>query len=242
MDPIIQVKNLTTHFDGRMILDDISIDIYPNEITVILGKSGCGKTTLLKHIIRLHQPTKGTVEIFDQDVTWMEEVDFNRILRKIGVLFQNGALLNSLTVGENVSIPMEQHTNLPPNLVQRLVRTKLHLVELDQAINLFPSQLSGGMRKRAALARAIALDPVILFGDEPSAGLDPVTASALDQLLFKLRDILSMTLVIVTHELASIQRIADRIIFMDQGRVLYQGDLLGAKTSSIPVVEQFFNP
>jgi len=242
MDPIIRVKNLTTHFDGKIILDDVSIDIYPNEITVILGKSGCGKTTLLKHIIRLYQATEGTIEIFDQDVTWMEEENFNRILQTLGVLFQNGALLNSLTVGENVSIPLEQHTNLPRNLIQRLVRTKLHLVELDQAINLFPSQLSGGMRKRAALARAIALDPLILFGDEPSAGLDPVTASALDRLLFKLRDILSMTLVIVTHELASIKRIADRIIFMDQGKVLYQGKLNEAIDSEIPTIQRFFNP
>jgi len=123
-----------------------------------------------------------------------------------------------------------------------LVRTKLHLVELDHATDLFPSQLSGGMRKRAALARAIALDPVILFGDEPTAGLDPVTAAALDQLLFKLRDILNTTLVIVTHELASIQRIADRIIFLDQGRVLYQGKLQGAKNSTIPAIQRFFNP
>jgi len=242
MHPIIQVKNLTTQFDGQIILDDVSIDIYPNEITVILGKSGCGKTTLLKHIIRLHQPTTGTIKIFDQDVTWTEEVDFNRILRKIGVLFQNGALLNSLTVGENVAIPLEQHTNLPPTLIQRLVRTKLHLVELDHAIDLFPSQLSGGMRKRAALARAIALDPVILFGDEPTAGLDPVTAAALDQLLFKLRDILNTTLIIVTHELASIHRIADRVVFMDQGRVLFQGKLQEVKSSPLPAIQRFFNP
>jgi len=242
MDPIIRVKNLTTHFDERLILDDVSVDIYPHEITVILGKSGCGKTTLLKHIIRLYQPTSGTIEILGQDVTWMEEADFNRILRKIGVLFQNGALLNSLTVGENVAVPLEQHSNLPPILIQRLVRTKLHLVELDHAINLFPSQLSGGMRKRAALARAIALDPIILFGDEPSAGLDPVTASSLDRLLFKLRDILNMTLVLVTHELASIQRIADRVIFMDQGKILFQGKLQQAKHSSLPAIQQFFHP
>ena len=242
MNPIIQVKNLTTQFDGRRILDDVSVDIYPNEITVILGKSGCGKTTLLKHIIRLHQPITGTIKIFDQDVTWMEEVDFNRILRKIGVLFQNGALLNSLTVGENVAIPLEQHTNLLPTLIQRLVRTKLHLVELNHAIDLFPSQLSGGMRKRAALARAIALDPVILFGDEPTAGLDPVTAAALDQLLFKLRDILNTTLVIVTHELASIHRIADRVVFMDQGRILFQGKLQEVKSSPLPAIQRFFNP
>jgi len=242
MHPIIRVQNLTTQFDHTTVLDNVSIDIYPSEITVILGRSGCGKTTLLKSMIRLQQPNLGTIEIFGQDVTWMEENDFNRILRKIGVLFQNGALLNSLTVGENVAIPLEQHTDLPLTLIQRLVRTKLHLVELDHAIHLLPSQLSGGMRKRAALARAIALDPLILFGDEPSAGLDPITAAALDQLLVKLRDILNMTLVIVTHELASIHRIADRIIFLDQGRVLFQGKLQDAKLSSIPAIQHFFNP
>ena len=242
MHPIIQVKNLTAQYDQKIILDDITIDIYPNEITVILGKSGCGKTTLLKNIIRLYQPTSGTVEIFGQDITWMEESEFNKILRKIGVLFQNGALLNSLTVAENIAIPLEQHTDLPPILIRRLIREKLHLVELDNAINLFPSQLSGGMRKRAALARAIALDPMILFGDEPTAGLDPVTAAALDQLLFKLRDILNMTLVIVTHELESIHRIADRTIFLDQGRILFQGKLQDAKSSTIPAIQQFFNP
>ena len=242
MHPIIQVKNITAQYDQKIILDDITIDIYPNEITVILGKSGCGKTTLLKNIIRLYQPTSGAVEIFGQDITRMDENEFNEILQKIGVLFQNGALLNSLTVSENVAIPLEQHTDLPPILIRRLVREKLHLVELDHALNLFPSQLSGGMRKRTALARAIALDPMILFGDEPTAGLDPVTAAALDQLLFKLRDILNMTMVIVTHELESIHRIADRVVFMDQGRVLFQGKLQEAKSSRIPTIQQFFNP
>lgn len=242
MHPIIRVKNLTTRFDQTTVLDDVSVDIFANQITVILGRSGCGKTTLLKNIIRLIQPTAGTIEILGQEVTGREEADFNRILRQIGVLFQNGALLNSLTVGENVAIPLEQHTNLPRGLIQRLVQTKLHLVELDHAIHLFPSQLSGGMRKRAALARAIALDPLILFGDEPTAGLDPITAAGLDQLLFKLRDLLNMTLVIVTHELASIQRIADCIIFLEQGRVLFQGSIQQAMTADISAIQRFFNP
>ncbi|HEX9973136.1 MAG TPA: ATP-binding cassette domain-containing protein [bacterium] len=242
MNPIIQVKNLTAQYDDEIVLDDVSIDVYPNEIAIILGKSGCGKTTLLKNIIRLYQPSSGTVEILGQDVTWMEESDFNKILRKIGVLFQNGALLNSLTVADNIAIPLEQHTNLPPMLIRRLVREKLHLVELDHAGSLLPSQLSGGMRKRAALARAIALDPLILFGDEPTAGLDPITAAALDQLLLKLRRLLNMTLVIVTHELKSIHRIADRIIFLDQGKVIFQGKLDAAKQSSIPAIQRFFNP
>jgi phospholipid/cholesterol/gamma-HCH transport system ATP-binding protein len=242
MNPIIQVRNLSAQYDDEIVLDDVSIDVYPNEIAIILGKSGCGKTTLLKNIIRLYQPSSGTIEILGHDVTWMEEIEFNKILRKIGVLFQNGALLNSLTVADNIAIPLEQHTDLPPLLIRRLVREKLHLVELDHAGSLLPSQLSGGMRKRAALARAIALDPLILFGDEPTAGLDPITAAALDQLLLKLRRLLNMTLVIVTHELKSIHRIADRIIFLDQGKVIFQGALDAAKQSSIPAIQRFFNP
>ncbi len=242
MPPIVEIRNLTAQYNDEVILDDVSIDVYPNEITVILGRSGCGKTTLLKNIIRLYEPTAGAVNIFGQDITRMDEKEFNRVLRKIGVLFQNGALLNSLTVAENVAIPLEQHTNLPPVLIRRLVREKLHLVELDHALHLLPSQLSGGMRKRAALARAIALDPAILFGDEPTAGLDPVTAAGLDRLLLKLRDILGMTLVIVTHELESIHRIADRVVFMEAGKVLFQGKLQAAKQSPITAIQRFFHP
>ncbi len=242
MEPIIKVRNLTAKYDTETVLEDINIDIFPNEITVILGKSGCGKTTLLKNIIRLYQPSSGTIEMFGQDVTLMEEREFNQILQKIGVLFQNGALLNSIKVKENIAIPIEQHTDLPPAIIDRLIQKKLNLVDLDHAIDLFPSQLSGGMRKRAALARSIALDPLILFGDEPGAGLDPVTAASLDNLLLKLRELLNMTMVIVTHELTSIKRIADKIIFLDQGRILFQGTLKEADTSEIESVRQFFNP
>ncbi|MBD3289271.1 ATP-binding cassette domain-containing protein [candidate division KSB1 bacterium] len=242
MNPIIEVENLTAKYGETTVLKDVNVQIFPNQITVILGKSGCGKTTLLKNIIRLYQPHSGRIKIFDQDVTFMEEKEFNQILRKIGVLFQNGALLNSLTVGENVSIPIEQHTKLHPSLIHRVVRGKLGLVELEHAIGMYPSELSGGMKKRAALARSIAMDPQILFGDEPSAGLDPITASALDRLLFKLRDHLDMTMVIVSHELASIQRIAERIIFMDDGKILFQGKLEDAKKEENPAMQKFFNP
>jgi phospholipid/cholesterol/gamma-HCH transport system ATP-binding protein len=237
---IIKISHLTTKFDDHLILDDVNLSIYENEIMVILGASGCGKTTLLKNIIRLYQPVSGEIEIFDQEITRLEEHEFNEILKQIGVLFQNGALLNSITIGENIAIPLEQHTDLPDPVIQRVVRKKLDLVELGAAYSLFPAQLSGGMRKRAALARAIVMDPLILFGDEPSAGLDPVTSAGLDELILKLKNILKMTIVIVTHELASIHRIADRVTFLDQGKVLFTGTLQAAKKTAIPQIIDFF--
>ncbi len=158
-----------------------------------------------------------------------------------GVLFQNGALLNSVTVAENVAIPLEQHTKLPRKVMNRIIKVKLELVGLSHAINLLPSELSGGMKKRAALSRAIVMDPKILFCDEPSAGLDPVTSKNLDNLILKLKDQLNMTIVIVTHELASIHRIADHLIFLDQGKVLFEGDLQEAKSSDNSVVKDFFS-
>lgn len=238
---IICVENLVAKFAEKTILENINLSIYENEIMVILGASGCGKTTLLKNIIRLYEPFSGRVSIFGNDVTHMDEREFNDILKKIGVLFQNGALLNSLTVSENVAIPLQQHTRLPENIIQRVVNQKLHLVELDHAGPLVPSQLSGGMRKRAALARAIVMDPPLLFGDEPSAGLDPVTSAALDELILKLKHYLKMTIVIVTHELASINRVADRITFLDKGRILFVGTLEAAKQAGIPQIDLFFN-
>lgn len=238
---VIRVTNLTAQYGEKVILEDINLDIYENEIMVILGASGCGKTTLLKNIIRLYEPAGGEVEIFQQNVTNMEEKEFNRILTKIGVLFQNGALLNSLRVSENVAMPLQLHTDLSEDVIERVVRQKLHLVELGHAINLYPSELSGGMRKRAALARSIAMDPEILFGDEPSAGLDPVTAAALDELILKLKHYLKTTIVIVTHELASIHRIADRITFLDKGKLLFVGTLPEAKKAGIPQIDEFFS-
>jgi phospholipid/cholesterol/gamma-HCH transport system ATP-binding protein len=241
MNPIIEVKNLTAKYGETTILEDISVDIYPNEVTVILGGSGCGKTTLLKNILRLYEPSTGSVKFWGQEVTTMNEEDFNtKILSNIGMLFQGGALLNSISVSENISIPMEQHTNLSPELRERIIRTKLHLVKLDHATNLLPSELSGGMRKRAALARALVLDPAILFCDEPSAGLDPLTSLALDELLLNLKTQLNMTIIVVTHELASIHRIADKIIFLENGKMLFNGTLPDALKSGIPAINEFF--
>ncbi len=238
--PIIEVRNLVAKYGEKTILDNVSVDIYEGEITVILGPSGCGKTTFLKNILRLYEPYSGTVKIFGKEVTGIPTEDFNTILKKVGMLFQNGALLNSLSVFDNVSIPLEQHTNLPPDIIKKIVEVKLDLVNLGHAIYLSPSELSGGMKKRAALARAIALDPELLFCDEPSAGLDPITSKALDELILKLKNQLKMSILIVTHELASIHRIADRIIFLHNGKIIYHGTLETAKTSGIKEVETFF--
>ena len=170
----------------------------------------------------------------------LDDIQMGNILRKIGMLFQSGALLNSISIYENISIPLELHTKLPRTLIDRIIKVKLNLVNLSEAIYKFPSELSGGMKKRAALARAIVLDPQILFCDEPSAGLDPLTAASLDELILSLKKQLKMTIVVVTHELASIHRIADKIIFLEEGKMLFNGTLEEAKKAGIPQIDTFF--
>ena len=209
--PIIHVRDLNKRFGSQTVLAGIDLDIYPGEIVVIMGGSGCGKSTLLNHIIGEITPDKGTVTLLGRDITDMTEAQMNQVRKQFGILFQSGALFNSMTIGENVALPLNEHTDLARGTIEIMVKIKLEMVGLREHADKFPAQLSGGMKKRAGLARALALDPQILFYDEPSAGLDPVTSAELDELILRLRGALGMTIVIITHEVQSALDIADRV-------------------------------
>jgi len=238
--PIIEVRNLVAKYGDRTVLEDISTDIYPSEIRVVLGTSGCGKTTFLKNIIGLVTPYSGTVKMFGQLMGELDSEGTSQVLKKIGITFQNGALLGSLTSGENVALPLKMHTNLSDDVIEEIVQLKLAQVDLPNAAHFYPGELSGGMRKRVAMARALVLDPPLLFCDEPSAGLDPVTSNGLDNLLLKLRDSLGITIVVITHELLSIEKIADKIIFLQTGELLFDGLLDDARAVKGGPVHDFF--
>ena len=239
-DKLIEVNGLTAIIEDKLILSDISFHVNSGEIMVILGSSGSGKTTLLKHLLGLYSSKKDAVSVLGKNPSQLDEKEEIRFYQQLGVFFQDGALLNSLTVGENIALPLEQHTNLPPDLIEKIVRLKLQLVNLRDSYDMFPSQLSGGMLKRAALARAIVMDPPLLFCDEPGAGLDPVSMASLDELIVNLQELLGMTVVMVTHEVASILRIADSIVFLEEGKIIFRGTLKNALGSDNANVKEFF--
>ncbi len=239
MEHAIEIRNLSAHYGDRGVLKDITAYIPRNETTVVAGGSGSGKTTLLKHLIGLLKPTSGSILLNGKDICYISEDELNEMRRKIGVSFQGSALLNSMTVGDNVALPIREHTRLQESTIRIMVRMKLDLVGLSGFESYLPSQLSGGMKKRASIARAIALDPDILFFDEPSAGLDPVTAAGIDELILKLKKVFKMTVVVVTHEIQSIFAIADHVIMLDFGEKIFEGSLEELEASDHPRVRMF---
>jgi phospholipid/cholesterol/gamma-HCH transport system ATP-binding protein len=242
---IIRVKDLAAGYGDKIILEHISFDVYEGEIFVILGGSGCGKSTLMKHIIGLIPPCAGKIIVDGDDISNSDETALRKVFRKIGVLYQGSALLGSMTLAENVALPIKEYTDLPQKSVDTMVRMKLKVVNLDGYENYLPSELSGGMRKRAGLARAMALNPKILFFDEPSAGLDPVTSAEMDELIIHLNRAFGTTMVIVTHELRSIFAVAHRVIMLDKDSkgIIAEGDPKYLRDySQNPFVKKFFNP
>ena len=243
-DIIITVRDLACAYGSEVVLKDVGFDVRRGEVFVVIGRSGCGKSTLLKHMIGLLRPTSGSIKLNGRDIVSAKGSRRLEILQGIGVMYQGGALFGSMSILRNVALPLEEYTDLPQEAVDAIARVKLSLVGLERFGHYMPTELSGGMVKRAAIARAMALDPPILFLDEPSAGLDPVTSAGLDSLVRTLAETLGITFVIVSHELPSILSIADRVILMDDGvkGIAAEGDPRELNASSVePEVRRFFD-
>lgn len=239
--PIIQIENLTMRFGHKTVHENLNLSIYSGEVLAIVGGSGSGKSTLLREMTLLQEPTAGSVRLFNQDMSGLDDRHSLSTRQRIGVLFQHGALFSGQTVLQNVATPLHEHTNLDSALIDDIARIKLGLAGLTLTEGqLYPNQLSGGMRKRAALARALALDPEILFLDEPTSGLDPLSADALDELILQLKAALGPTIVLVTHDMDSLWRIADRVVLVGDTRILAQGSMAELAQSTDPAVVQFF--
>lgn len=237
----IEIHDLVTHYGTRKILHNVNVEVREGEIMVIMGGSGSGKSTLLNTLLGLLRPTSGAVRILGQDLWGISDVERSKLRQKIGVAFQGGALFSSLNVLENILLPLREHTELDLNTMRIMARLKMQVVSLAGFENLMPSELSGGMIKRAAFARAIVMDPRVLFCDEPSAGLDPIVASAIDDLILSLRDAMGMSIVVVTHELESAFRIADRICVLDRGHILMVGTVDEVRASKNERIQNLLN-
>lgn len=240
-ETIIEVSRLVREFGDRTVLDDISFNVHRGDTLVIMGSSGCGKSTLLRHMIGAMKPTSGCVKLFGEEITTMTERDLERVRLRFGMLFQSGALLASLTVGENVALPLLQHTDKPPDEIQEIVKQKLQMVGLTGFEDLTPDEISGGMKKRVGLARALALDPELLFSDEPTSGLDPIMTAVVDELTLKLTHGSHMTAVVVSHDMTSAFRIATRMIMLGHGSIMAQGTPDEIRNSPNPEVQQFIH-
>jgi len=240
--PIISIRDLTVEYDGRRVLDAVNLDIEHGETMVLLGASGCGKSTLLRQVLGLERPKSGSILVKGTDVTRCSEAELNTVRRSIGVAFQDAALFNSLSVEDNIALPLREHTRLAPSIIELVVAMNLAVVDLAGSGKLLPQELSGGMRKRAAVARALALDPEILFFDEPSAGLDPIVAAELDELILLLKEAFGVTMIIVTHELPSAFRIADRIAMLYKGKFVEIGTKDQIRASQDAHVREFLDP
>ncbi len=244
-EPVIEVTDLVRKFGGRTVLNGISFTVEKGETMIIMGGSGCGKSTLLRHVIGSMKPTSGSIKIFGRDITTMNDTAIDEMRRRFGMNFQFGALLQSLTVGENVALPLIENSAVDPEIVDLVVKMKLELVGLTGFENLKPAEISGGMRKRVGLARAVALDPELLFSDEPTSGLDPIMTAVIDQLTMDLTRKLGMTAVVVTHDMTSAFRIGTKMIMLGtgpkQGHIIAMGTPEEIRNSDDAEVQQFIN-
>jgi phospholipid/cholesterol/gamma-HCH transport system ATP-binding protein len=239
--PIIEVRDLRTRFGDAVVHDGVSLDVREGEIFALAGASGCGKSTLLRELILLQRPESGSIRVFGREVTGLGDEEALPLRRDWGVMFERGALFGSLTVRENVGLPLREHTALGDRLIDEIAAVKIALTGLPpSAASKYPAELSGGMRKRAALARAIALDPKLLFLDEPTAGLDPLSAAGFDELVRHLKELLGLTIFMVTHDLDLLWRVADRVAFMVGGRIAGVGTMQELSTSEEPIVHEYF--
>ena len=238
---MIRIRSLNKSFKGQRVFNDLNLDIPESRVTVIIGPSGTGKSVLMKHILGLIKPDSGNIFINGRDITTMKEIDLGEVRKEFGVCFQDAALFDSMNVGDNVGFPYTIHTKLSKERIREQVAGLLRDVGLSGIEEKMPSQLSGGMKKRVGFARAIAVDPRIVFFDEPSTSLDPIIAAGLDKLILDMRRLLGITVFVVTHDLASIRLIADRIVMLDRGRVIFTGTVADVERTGVPRVRQFFD-